>query len=40
VYWAVAVRIVLAIIIYDESKAQKHVLEESFYEDKEKKSCH
>jgi hypothetical protein len=33
---AVTVRILLAIIIYDESKVRKHVLEESFCEDKQK----
>jgi hypothetical protein len=32
----VTVHILLAIIIYDESKARKHVLEESFCEDKQK----
>jgi hypothetical protein len=32
----VIVRILLAIIIYDESKARKHVLEETFCEDKQK----
>jgi hypothetical protein len=32
----VTLHILLAIIIYDESKAQKHVLEESFCEDKQK----
>jgi hypothetical protein len=32
----VTVRILLAVIIYDESKAQKHVLEESLCEDKQK----
>jgi hypothetical protein len=36
VYGEVTVRILLAIIIYDESKAQKHVLEESFCEDRQK----
>jgi hypothetical protein len=34
--WEVSVRILLAIIIYDESKARKHVLEESLCEDKQK----
>jgi hypothetical protein len=33
----VTVRILLIIIIYDESKARKHMLEESFYEDRQKK---
>jgi hypothetical protein len=32
----VTLHILLAIIIYDESKAQKQVLEESFCEDKQK----
>jgi hypothetical protein len=32
----VTVHILLAIIIYDESKALKHMLEESFCEDKQK----
>jgi hypothetical protein len=32
----VTVLILLAIIIYDESKERKHVLEESFCEDKQK----
>jgi hypothetical protein len=36
VWGEVTVRILLAIIIYDESKARKHVLEESFCEDKQK----
>jgi hypothetical protein len=36
VCWAVTVFILLAIIIYDESKAQKHMLQESFYEDRQK----
>jgi hypothetical protein len=36
VCWEVAVRILLAIIIYDESKARKHVLEESFCEEEQK----
>jgi hypothetical protein len=31
------VRIILTIIIYDELKARKHMLEESFYEDRQKK---
>jgi hypothetical protein len=33
----VTVHILLTIIIYDESKAQKHMLEGSFYEDKQKR---
>jgi hypothetical protein len=36
VCWAVTVLILLAIIIYDESKARKHMLEEGFCEDKQK----
>jgi hypothetical protein len=32
----VTVRILLAIIIYDESKVRRHALEESFCEDKQK----